>query len=106
MINLTDPAKVQINEYFQGKEPTPIRIFLNSGGWGGPSLAMALDEPKDNDDTFDVKGLKFVVDKEFMQKAENIKIDFTGMGFHLDSNIDMGESSGCGSCGSGGTCGD
>ena len=67
---------------------------------------MALDEPKDNDDSFDVKGLKFVVDKDFMKKAENIKIDFTGMGFHLDSNIDMGESSGCGSCGSGGTCGD
>lgn len=67
---------------------------------------MALDEPKDTDDTFDVKGLKFVVDKEFMGKAENIKIDFTGMGFHLDSNIEMGGDSGCGSCGSGGSCGD
>jgi len=67
---------------------------------------MALDEPKDTDDNFDVKGLKFVVDKDFMGKAENIKIDFTGMGFHLDSNMDMGENSGCGGCGSGGTCGD
>jgi len=66
---------------------------------------MALDEPKDTDDSFDVKGLKFVVDKEFMEKAERIKIDFTGMGFNLDSNIDLGES-GCGSCGSGGSCGD
>ena len=105
MIELTDPAKAQIDDYFQGKEPTPVRIFLNSGGWGGPSLAMALDEPKDTDDSFDVKGLKFVVDKEFMEKAEVIKIDFTGMGFSLDSNIDLG-ASGCGSCGSGGSCGD
>ncbi len=32
MIELTDPAKSQIEDYFQGKEPTPIRIFLNSGG--------------------------------------------------------------------------
>ncbi len=32
MIELTDPAKSQIDDYFQGKEPTPIRIFLNSGG--------------------------------------------------------------------------
>jgi hypothetical protein len=32
MINLTDPAKTQIDDYFQGKAPTPIRIFLNSGG--------------------------------------------------------------------------
>ncbi len=32
MINLTDPAKTQIDDYFQGKTPTPIRVFLNSGG--------------------------------------------------------------------------
>jgi hypothetical protein len=32
MIDLTDPAKAQIEDYFQGREPTPIRIFLNSGG--------------------------------------------------------------------------
>ena len=32
MITLTDPAKSQIDEYFQGREPSPIRIFLNSGG--------------------------------------------------------------------------
>lgn len=66
---------------------------------------MALDEPKNTDDTFDVKGLKFVVDKDFMEKAENIKVDFTGMGFHLDSNVDLGGQEGCSSCGSGGTCG-
>ena len=67
---------------------------------------MALDEPKDTDDSFDVKGLKFVVDKDFMEKAEKIKIDFTGMGFSLDSNMDLGQGGGCGSCGSGGSCGD
>ncbi len=32
MIDMTDAAKTQIEEYFNGKEPTPIRIFLNSGG--------------------------------------------------------------------------
>ncbi|RLC06488.1 MAG: hypothetical protein DRH34_00470 [Deltaproteobacteria bacterium] len=67
---------------------------------------MALDEAKDTDDSFNVKGLKFVVDKDFMGQAETIKIDFTGMGFHLDSNVDLGSGSGCGSCGSGGSCGD
>ena len=105
MIDVTDSAKEQIDGYFQGKEPTPVRIFLNSGGWGGPSLAMALDEPKDTDDTFNIKGLTFVVDKTFMEKAETIKIDFTGMGFQLDSNVDLGQpgQSGCSGCGSG-TC--
>ncbi len=68
---------------------------------------MALDEPKDSDDLFNVKGLKFVVDKEFMEKAQQIKVDFNGMGFSLDSNIELGQGS-CGGCsganGSGG-CG-
>ncbi len=66
---------------------------------------MALDEPKDSDHLFDVKGLKFVADKVFMEKAQKIKIDFNGMGFSLDSGIDLGQGSGCGSCSSGGSCG-
>jgi iron-sulfur cluster assembly protein len=61
---------------------------------------MALDEPKDTDDVFDVKGLQFVVDRYFMEKAEKINIDFTGMGFQLNSNL-VQEQSGCSSCGSG-----
>ena len=62
---------------------------------------MALDEPKNTDDTFEVKGLTFVVDKTFMEDAKSIKIDFSGMGFQLDSNIDIGGDSGCSGCGSG-----
>ena len=64
---------------------------------------MALDEPKENDNSYDVKGFKFVVDKDFMQQAKLIKIDFTGMGFHLDSKLEMGDSA-CGSCGTKGSC--
>lgn len=65
---------------------------------------MALDEPKDSDDLFEVKGLKFVVDKVFMEKAQKIKIDFNGMGFGLSSGIDLGQAGNCGGC-SGGSCG-
>ncbi len=65
---------------------------------------MALDEPRETDDTYEVKGHKFIVEKQFMKQAQPIKIDFTGMGFHLDSNIDLGQSA-CSGCGSAGTCG-
>ena len=64
---------------------------------------MALDEPKENDNNYDVKGFKFVVDKEFMKQAKLIKIDFTGMGFSLDSKLELGDSA-CGSCGTKGSC--
>ncbi len=64
---------------------------------------MALDEPKPTDDTYNVKGFQLVVDKEFMKQAKMIKIDFSGMGFHLDSKIDLGQSA-CSSCGTKGSC--
>jgi hypothetical protein len=32
MVHVTEEATKQIQEYFKGKEVTPIRIFLNSGG--------------------------------------------------------------------------
>ena len=107
MVEVTEEATKQIQEYFQGKEVTPIRIFLNAGGWGGPSLAMALDEPKENDSVFDVNGFQFIMEKEFCEKAQPVKVDFLGYGFKIDSSIefDAGDSA-CGSCSTTGNCGD
>ena len=32
MVEVTEAATAQITEYFKGKEPSPVRIFLNEGG--------------------------------------------------------------------------
>jgi Fe-S cluster assembly iron-binding protein IscA len=32
MVEVTEEATKQIQEYFEGKEVSPIRIFLNAGG--------------------------------------------------------------------------
>jgi hypothetical protein len=32
MVEVTEEATKQIQEYFKGKEAAPIRIFLNAGG--------------------------------------------------------------------------
>jgi hypothetical protein len=32
MVEVTEEAKKQIQEYFEGKDVAPIRIFLNDGG--------------------------------------------------------------------------
>jgi Fe-S cluster assembly iron-binding protein IscA len=63
---------------------------------------MALDEPKTTDDVFDIDGFQYIVDKDFMEKAKPIKVDFSEMGFKLDCSIDFG--AGCSSCGTTGTC--
>jgi len=59
-------------------------------------LAMALDEPKDTDHVYDIDGFTYIVDKVFAEKAQPIRVDFTEMGFKLDSAIDF--TSECSSC--------
>jgi hypothetical protein len=61
---------------------------------------MALDEPKDTDNAYDVNGFQFIVDKEFLEKVQPIKVDFSEYGFKVDCAIDFGAScSSCSSCG-------
>ena len=75
MLEVTESATKQITEQLKEREFSAIRIFLNQGGWGGPSLTLALDEANDNDRTYDISGFKYVVDKELMEQAKPIKID-------------------------------
>jgi len=58
---------------------------------------MALDEPTDQDQEFDVDGFKYVVNKEFLNRAQPIKIDFHMYGFKLDCGIEFG-GGGCSGC--------
>lgn len=62
---------------------------------------MALDEPRDTDEVYKVDGYTYVVDKDLLEKAKPIKIDFAITGFKLDCAIDFGTGSACGSCSSG-----
>ena len=64
---------------------------------------MALDEPKETDNVYEIDKYKFLADKTFIEKAKPVKVDFTKFGFSITSNIDLGESS-CGSCGDTGSC--
>jgi len=63
---------------------------------------MALDEPKNTDQTFEIDGFTYIVDNEFLEQAKPIKVDFQLYGFKLDCGLDFG--SGCSSCGSESSC--
>ena len=103
MLEITKSATDKITELLKDREVAPIRIFLNSGGCGGPGVAMALDEPKDTDNVFDIDGFQFIVDKEFMKDAEPIKVDFSEFGFQFDCSIEFEE--GCSACVTSSACG-
>jgi len=61
---------------------------------------MALDKSRDTDELYEIEGHQYVVDKEFLEKAKPIKIDFEGRGFKLDSSIEI--TPGCAGCGTDG----
>lgn len=68
-------------------------------------MAMALDEPKETDNVYDVNGFQFIMDKAFDEKAKPVTVDFLGYGFKISSGIDFGPAASCSSCGSGSSCG-
>ena len=103
MFEVTKLATDKIAEYFKDKERKPIRIFLNSGGWGGPRLAMVLDEPKDTDAVFDINGFQFIIDEDLFIEARPIKVDFAHFGFQLDCALQF--DGGCTSCSASSGCG-
>lgn len=64
---------------------------------------MALDEPKDSDQVFDIDGFQYLMNKDFLEKVKPVKVDFIVNGFKLDCGIDFHAQSGSGSCSGCGT---
>ena len=65
---------------------------------------MALDEPKDTDHVYDIDNFKYIVDKNFMEKAKPVMVDFQAMGFKITSGIKIEPGAGCSGCGSTSSC--
>ena len=68
-------------------------------------MAMALDEPRDTDEVIEIDGYQFLINKDFMAKAQPIKVDFLGMGFKLDCSLEFSAAAACAGCGSDSVCG-
>ncbi len=102
MFKVTEKANEMIQEFFKDKKEIPnIRIFLSQGGWSGPSLGMALDEPHEDDEILKDNGMTYLINKELFEQAKPINIDFTesamGSGFSISSSMEAGDACG-GSC--------
>ena len=99
MVHLSEKAEDILKDYFKEKEVTPIRIFLQTGGCAGQSLAMVLDEPKETDDVYKINGFTMVIDKELHERTKDIIVDYVsngmGSGFQVASEIQVG-GGGCG----------
>lgn len=63
---------------------------------------MVLDEPREEDQIFNLKGITYLVEKELYERAKPIMIDYVvspfGSGFQIRSNLNLGGASCGGSC--------
>ncbi|MDA3895304.1 MAG: hypothetical protein PF482_04035 [Desulfobacteraceae bacterium] len=56
------------------------------------------------DEIFEFNGYKFIANKDLLSQTQPITVDFKGVGFQIDSNLQM-SGGGCSSCSTDGSCG-
>lgn len=122
-INLSTAASDAVKNIFNERklEGYALRVYVAGGGCCGVNFGMALDNNfRDVDTTFEINGVKVVVDEVSIDYLRGASIDFVndpvrGAGFAVDSPNAKGHSHGeggcaCGSgggscaCGGGGAC--
>lgn len=76
MLHITDTAGKMIREIVDGEDsPSPIRVTM-AGGCIGPHLGMLFDCARRNDETFEVEGVFYVIDKELLVRFQPITVDY------------------------------
>lgn len=105
MINLETSAKQELDSYFADKEKSSIRVYLAPGGCSGPRLALALDEPGDEDATAETGGYNFAINKSLLEQIQGATIKLTAAGFSVEPTVALPNTGGgCGGCGSSSSC--
>jgi len=102
-IVLTEKAAAKIGELLGGQREggeQALRVAVRGGGCSGFQYALAFDQPKEDDNLFEVDGVAVVVDKVSMQFVFGSEVDYVeglqGAGFQVN-NPNVVAACGCGS---------
>lgn len=64
-----------------------VRIKISGYGWGGPSLGVALDEQREDDEVYELNGVKFVASEDISYLLENAEILKIAYGYRVRRNL-------------------
>lgn len=102
MVTLSERAASEVKGLLeqQQKPDAMLRVFVAGGGCSGYQYGMSLEEEaSEGDQTFDVSGVKVIVDPRSAMYMEGAQIDYVdsmmGGGFKID-NPQAASSCGCG----------
>ena len=102
MIHLTDGAKNEIKRLLEkeGKPELGLRMGVEGGGCSGFSYSLGFDSAKEGDKTFEVDGIKVMVDSKSLLYLAGTQLDYIDTlqekGFKFE-NPNAKKSCGCGS---------
>ena len=100
VVTLTEIAAQKVRGFLEGQETAGLRVGVRGGGCSGFQYALALDEPKPEDQIYDIDGIKVIVDEASLQYVDGSEVDYTeslmGAGFQVN-NPNVVASCGCGS---------
>ncbi len=103
MIKISESAATRLKEMLEEQEASNLflRVGVQSGGCSGFSYGMGFDdEQSDTDQTFEIHGMKVVVDQDSAKYLYGVTIDYKesamGGGFTID-NPNAIATCGCGS---------
>lgn len=103
MITISESAATRLKEMLEEQEAPNLflRVGVQSGGCSGFSYGMGFDDDQiDTDQTFEIHGMKVVVDEESSKYLYGVTIDYKesamGGGFTIE-NPNAIATCGCGS---------
>lgn len=78
-IEITEKAKNELKRVLELREGNskPLRIYVASVGWGGPSFGLALDEQKEDDIEVVVEDFTFIVEEVLKDNFGKFTIDYS-----------------------------
>ena len=103
MFDISPAARAQGAVFMAGHHKKPIRIYISTDG-DQKEFAMALDQVRTTDKVYDIEGTTYVINRDFLQKAQPLRIDHGKNGFEISSPVDL-RTLACAGCKASGKCG-
>ncbi|MFZ7126336.1 MAG: hypothetical protein ACOWWM_09315 [Desulfobacterales bacterium] len=89
MIDITERARGEIAARLHNRRNQPLRIFIEDSDCAGPYLAIKEDFVRENDQVFEMEGMRIVVENNFLASAQPIRVDWTDGGLEISSDMPL-----------------
>ena len=81
MFNATETAVNNLRHYLEANNiQTGIRITCRHGKKLKPGLGIVIGTANENDQTFDMQGVRFIVNRDLLAKSGGINLDYINHG--------------------------